>query len=56
MDQSLDELLAQLNLHQVTKFEPIFPQVENEDSDEDDLDIVREKRHIGQITQFIKIF
>ncbi|VBB31159.1 unnamed protein product, partial [Acanthocheilonema viteae] len=44
MDQSLDELLAQLNLHQVTKFEPIFPQVENEDSDEDDLDIIHEKR------------
>ncbi|VDK77602.1 unnamed protein product [Litomosoides sigmodontis] len=42
-DQSLDELLAQLNLHQVTKFEPIFPQAENEDS-EDDLDIVHEKR------------
>ncbi|VDM18118.1 unnamed protein product [Wuchereria bancrofti] len=44
VDQSLDDLLAQLNLHQVTKFEPIFPQVENEDSDEDDLDIVHEKR------------
>ncbi|KAM3727141.1 Rap guanine nucleotide exchange factor [Dirofilaria immitis] len=44
MDQSLDDLLAQLNLHQVTKFEPVFPQLENEDSDEDDLDIVHEKR------------
>ncbi|VDN94742.1 unnamed protein product [Brugia pahangi] len=44
VDQSLDDLLAQLNLHQVTKFEPIFPQVENEDSDEDDSDIVHEKR------------
>lgn len=45
MDQSLDDLLAQLNLHQVTKFEPIFPQVETEDSDEDDLDIIHEKRY-----------
>ncbi|EJD74874.1 rap guanine nucleotide exchange factor 1 [Loa loa] len=44
MDQSLDDLLAQLNLHQVTKFVPIFPQVENEDSDEDDFDIIHEKR------------
>ncbi|VDO41283.1 unnamed protein product [Onchocerca flexuosa] len=44
MDQSLDDLLAQLNLHQVTKFEPVFPQVGNEDSDEDDLDIVHEKK------------
>uniref|UniRef100_A0A915PQB9 Ras-GEF domain-containing protein n=1 Tax=Setaria digitata TaxID=48799 RepID=A0A915PQB9_9BILA len=44
MDQSLDDLLAQLNLHQVAKFEPVFPQVENEDTDEDDSDIVHEKR------------
>ncbi|VDK64664.1 unnamed protein product [Onchocerca ochengi] len=44
LDQSLDDLLAQLNLHQVTKFEPVFPQIGNEDSDEDDLDIVHEKK------------
>uniref|UniRef100_A0A914RY44 Uncharacterized protein n=1 Tax=Parascaris equorum TaxID=6256 RepID=A0A914RY44_PAREQ len=35
-DQSIDDLLAQLNLRQVAKFEPIFPTVENDDSDDDD--------------------
>ncbi|VDN40009.1 unnamed protein product [Gongylonema pulchrum] len=43
-DQSLDELLAQLNLRQVAKFEPVFPQVENDDSEDDDADTVHEKR------------
>uniref|UniRef100_A0A0N5APR9 CID domain-containing protein n=1 Tax=Syphacia muris TaxID=451379 RepID=A0A0N5APR9_9BILA len=36
--QTIDDLLMQLNLRQVSKFEPIFPTVLNDDSDDDDDD------------------
>lgn len=34
--QTIDDLLMQLNLRQVQKFEPVFPTILNDDSDEDD--------------------
>lgn len=43
-DNNLDELLAQLNSRQVAKFEPVFLQVDNDDSDDDVTESVHEKR------------